>query len=148
MAKRHGIVGSRDFPSRRAVQNFVASLSPDTIIVSGGAAGVDSWAVETARLRGMKTKVFEADWRRFGRKAGPLRNAQIVRAIDELAAFWDGESRGTLNTVALAASVDIPVTVFDREGAPLPLPQVLQTAHDCGVTAAIERVRRGQAKPR
>ena len=51
MMKRLGIVGSRHFPARDGVGSFVASLPPDTVIVSGGAEGVDSWAVEIGDLR-------------------------------------------------------------------------------------------------
>jgi hypothetical protein len=84
MGKRIGIVGSRHFPSREVVQLFLKSLPPDDVIVSGGAEGVDSWSVEIGRLLGMKTRVFQADWQRHGRKAGPIRNVEIVSNIDEL----------------------------------------------------------------
>jgi hypothetical protein len=140
MAKRLGIVGSRHFPIRSVVQNFVRSLPPETVIVSGGAAGVDSWAVETGNALGLNTIVFNADWR-LGRKAGPVRNTRIVRSIDELVAFWDGRSRGTLNAVVQAVNANVPVRVFDSEGVALATQWVLQQAEERGVTAAIERAR-------
>ena len=101
--------------------------------------GVDSWAVETGDLLGLGTIVIAADWERLGRSAGPIRNAELVRNADEVVAFWDGRSRGTLNTVVLAIRAGIPVRVFDRGGGLLPLDTVLRCAEERGVIAAIER---------
>ena len=53
-----GIVGSRRWKSRAAVESLVKTLPPNTTVVSGGARGVDSWAVEYARKCGLKVKEF------------------------------------------------------------------------------------------
>jgi hypothetical protein len=50
VGKRIGIVGSRHFPAPTLVQSFITSLSPDTSVISGGAAGVDRCAVEFGDL--------------------------------------------------------------------------------------------------
>lgn len=139
VGRKLGIVGSRNFPTPAAVQAFVDSLPPGTIVVSGGARGVDHWAAEAAAARGLRTKVFHADWKRLGRKAGPLRNRQIVQSIDELAAFWDGSSRGTLNTTGLALRASMPVRVFDAMGNELPLSRVVHEIEARGIFAAIEK---------
>jgi hypothetical protein len=139
LGKRIGIVGSRHFASREVVQRFLESMPRDAIVVSGGAEGVDSWSVEIGRSLGMQTLVFQADWHRRGRKAGPIRNAEIVGHIDELVAFWDGRSRGTLNTIALATKAGLPVTVFDQAGDIVPSEGVLEQAHLRGVIAGIEK---------
>jgi hypothetical protein len=57
--------------------------------------------------------VYQANWDRLGRKAGPLRNAHIVANADRVVAFWDGKSRGTLNTVVQADRAGLPIEVFD-----------------------------------
>ena len=54
-------------------------MSHETAVVSGGAEGVDSWSVEIGNALGLKTIVFQADWERYGRKAGPIRNAEIAK---------------------------------------------------------------------
>jgi len=77
--RRIGIVGSRHFPSREIVSSFIRSMSHETAVVSGGAEGVDSWSVEIGNALGLKTIVFQADWERYGRKAGPIRNAKIAK---------------------------------------------------------------------
>ena len=45
--------------------------------------------------------VFLADWKKYGRKAGPLRNAEIIKACDECVCFWDGEFHGTRHDIIL-----------------------------------------------
>lgn len=96
------IVGSRDFPRPDWVKSYVARMPDGWTVVSGGARGVDTWAEDAARARGLAVEVFPANWERHGKAAGPLRNRQIVDAADWVVAFWDGRSRGTASTMALA----------------------------------------------
>jgi len=95
------IVGSRNFRSKGNVADFVGSLPGDAVIVSGGARGVDSWAVESAGSR--LVEVYPAEWEKWGRSAGFRRNQTIVDASDEVYAFWDGLSKGTLDSIQRAA---------------------------------------------
>lgn len=96
------VVGSRNYRSRGNVTDFVGSLPRDAVIVSGGARGVDSWAVESAGDR--LVEVYPAEWEKWGRSAGFRRNQTIVDACDELYAFWDGLSKGTLDSIQRAAT--------------------------------------------
>jgi hypothetical protein len=107
----------------------------------GGARGVDSWVVEAAEERGLRTIVFPADWERHGRRAGPLRNAEIVAHADRLVAFWNGRSRGTLNTVLAARAAGLPISIFDAAGAPVAVEAALAAAVSLGVTAAWTKAR-------
>ena len=95
------IVGSRTYRSEGNVGDFVASLPSDATIISGGAPGVDTWAIKYADVR--STEVYPADWDRLGKGAGFARNSTIVEAADEVYAFWDGLSRGTLDSIQKAA---------------------------------------------
>jgi YspA, cpYpsA-related SLOG family len=52
------IVGGRRRTDRETVDRLVARLPADTVIVSGGACGPDTWAEEAARNRGLATKIF------------------------------------------------------------------------------------------
>ena len=80
-----------------------------TEIISGGARGVDTLAVEYARKRGIPVREFFPDYERYGRKAPLIRNEQIVVACDQVLAVWDGHSSGTMYTVRLAHSLGKPV---------------------------------------
>jgi 1-aminocyclopropane-1-carboxylate deaminase/D-cysteine desulfhydrase-like pyridoxal-dependent ACC family enzyme len=127
-AKRIAIVGSRDFQNLQLVDHFVASLPADTIIVSGGARGVDRRAEEAAKRRGLRTIIYHADWETHGKAAGYLRNQDIVDEADEIVAFWDGVSNGTWHSINLARKAGKKVFIISDEGehgrpserAPLP----------------------------
>lgn len=74
-------------------------------IVSGGAKGVDSFAEAWAKLHLIPVKIFKPDWS-AGKKAGALRNRQIVDYCDELIAFWDGQSKGTKISIEMAKTAN------------------------------------------
>jgi len=100
---RIAIVGSRDYPRMDLVAAYVhRDLVPGTVIVSGGARGVDRIAAESARTRGLEVVEHFADWDTHGRSAGFIRNGDIVKDSDQVVAFWDGESRGTRDTITKA----------------------------------------------
>lgn len=136
--KHIAIIGSRNFPEPGPVAAFVTCLPADTVVVSGGAPGVDSFAEEAAKANGLETLIFPADWDGLGRQAGPIRNAQIVAQADRVVVFWDGASRGTLNTVLLATRAGLPVEVYDGEGVSIALDRVLRVAEERSVLVAIE----------
>ncbi|SHG27748.1 Protein of unknown function [Desulfacinum infernum DSM 9756] len=87
-----------------------------TELVSGGARGVDRLGEAWARRNGVPIRVFRADWKRYGRGAGVLRNTQMAEYADALVAVWDGESRGTLDMIQKARKLGLKVFVFRVEG--------------------------------
>lgn len=110
------VVGSRNYPRMHEVKRFIDMMDPETVVISGGARGVDTLAVMAANERGLKTVVFYAEWEKYGRGAGLIRNRKLVDACDNLAAFWDGESRGTRNAINLALMAGKRVIVFTPTG--------------------------------
>lgn len=112
-----GVVGSREFPlgQKHLIVDFINSLPEDTLVVSGGAKGVDTWAVESAVANNLKWLIFWPDWDKYGKRAGFIRNQKIVDASDEIVAFWDGVSRGTMNTVRRAREAGKKVTIIKSE---------------------------------
>jgi predicted Rossmann fold nucleotide-binding protein DprA/Smf involved in DNA uptake len=110
------IVGSRDYPNLQQVSQYVQTLPNYTVIVSGGARGVDRTAEQAARRCGLETDIYPADWNRYGKSAGYRRNAEIVAACDVVVAFWDGKSRGTSHTLDLARKAGKPITIYRPEG--------------------------------
>ena len=61
-------------------------------------------------------RVFPADWDKYGKRAGYLRNVQMAEYADALLAFWDGESRGTKNMIdeALSRGLKVGVKRYDN----------------------------------
>lgn len=109
---RIAVVGSRNWKDLLKIKNFIDTLDEDTVVISGGAIGVDRDAEWLAKQRGLLTKVYPADWKKYGRSAGIRRNNDIVKMADRIAAFWDGESKGTYHTICLSAKAGKPLLIF------------------------------------
>jgi hypothetical protein len=116
------VVGSRDFPRLDLVRQFVWEQERTTVIVTGGAHGVDEAALMEARRLGMDYELYLPEWQIFGKRAGALRNQQIVDAADEVVAFWDGKSRGTQITMDMAKRAGKPLKVISSSLDPLQEP--------------------------
>ena len=103
------VCGSRDFDDyelfNRSMEENVARFSY-VQLVSGHARGADLFAERYAEEKGIPIAVFKADWEKYGRAAGPIRNRMMLEyALEEDAvvmAFWNGESRGTKNMISQA----------------------------------------------
>jgi len=114
-----GIVGSRKYTDRKAVQNLVKSLKPDDVVVSGGCRGVDTWAEQEARKRRLGRIIFEPDLsavRNRGEAARKYfeRNLLIARECDVLHAFVASDRKGgTENTIAHARKLKKPVITHE-----------------------------------
>lgn len=109
------IVGSRDFNRASDIIRFIDSLSIDTIIVSGCADGADAIALRYGRRMGHEVEKKVADWKRYGRGAGPIRNREIVTSgISVLHVFLVAgrlAGRGSSDCIAQAYRLGIPVIV-------------------------------------
>lgn len=108
---RLAVVGSRTILDFAVVVAAIeeSGFTDISLIVSGGAKGVDSLAEQYARAKGIECRIYKPDWTQYGKRAGFVRNAHIVNAADALVAVWDGKSKGTMHSVALANERGIPV---------------------------------------
>jgi len=99
------IVGSRTFNDYELLKDEVDKLLKKyniTEIVTGGAKGADTLAEQYARENNLKITIFPAEWNKYGKKAGFIRNDKIWQYADFGIAFWDGESKGTQHSFKLA----------------------------------------------
>jgi len=108
---RVAIVGSRGFRNLERVRAYVRSLPPETVVVSGGAVGVDRAAEAEARACGLGVDSWTPRWRKWGKGAAFIRNMAIARNCERMVAFWDGESRGTRHAMECAAKLGKPVQI-------------------------------------
>jgi len=98
-----GIVGSRDFKNYELFSDIMKQyLSDISWVVSGGAPGADSLAEKWAKENKKMLTIYPADWLNLGKRAGYVRNTDIVKNSDMIIAFWDGKSKGTKHTIGLA----------------------------------------------
>lgn len=85
-----------------------------TRFADGTKGGADYLAGEWAKKNGFEVYVYEANWKDFGKAAGPLRNSAMLNAdIDFVIAFWDGKSPGTRDTITKARAMRLPVHVYE-----------------------------------
>ena len=122
---RVAVIGSRDYPRLSDVDGLVATFSPEVVVVSGGARGVDQRAVACATTRGLKTEVFSADWETHGKKAGLLRNVEVIQTTQRVYAFWDGVSTGTAHALDVATKRGIPTEVHRWQPTAADMPEFL-----------------------
>jgi len=115
---KYAIVGSRDWPENQSetVIAYIKSLPMKSVVVSGGARGVDTLAEEQALQSGLAVQIYKADWDKYGKSAGMRRNKDIVDNADALVAFWCNQSKGTANSISRALKRGIPVTVLMDNG--------------------------------
>ena len=100
------IVGSRsfnDYATFNYVMNKICRENDYNVkkVISGGAVGPDTFGEQYARMRKIPFKVFLPDWKKEGRRAGFIRNVDIINACTVCVAFWDGESHGTKHDIEL-----------------------------------------------
>lgn len=55
-----------------------------------------------AKENGIDLAIFPAEWDKYGKRAGYLRNEQMADHADSLIAFWDGKSKGTKHMIDIA----------------------------------------------
>lgn len=82
-----------------------------TEVVSGTARGIDKAGEQWAHLNLIPVKQFPADWDRYGRSAGHLRNKQMAKHSEALIAIHDGESPGTFGMISTAKMMGLRVHV-------------------------------------
>jgi hypothetical protein len=78
-------------------------------VVSGGAKGPDTYGEEWAATKGYEVERIVPDWEKYGKAAGLKRNTLLVDACDAVAIFWDGHSKGTLDTLEKVKAKDVPL---------------------------------------
>ena len=83
----------------------------NVIIVSGHAPGADAMGERFAKEHVLPCEIHPADWAKYGRSAGPIRNAEMASCSDALIAFWDGQNPGTRSMIELARKKGLQVAV-------------------------------------
>ena len=112
------VAGSRNFNDYKVVEeklNFIFSKHrlADIEIVSGGARCVDHLGEMYAEAKGYALKVFPANWDKYGKSAGLIRNKEMAEYATHLVAFWDGVSRGTQSMIQYAKESGLKFKVIE-----------------------------------
>ena len=123
------IVGSRNhiFATNRCFNIFTECV--DTllqkqqdkeivIVQSGCSTGGDYLARNYALTKGYKLEEFPADWNKYGKSAGYIRNKRMHEYIANyenrgVFAWWDGKSKGTAHSFELAKKYNNPIRIYN-----------------------------------
>ena len=112
------IAGTRDFNDyaflKKNVDYFLQGINPNNEeieIVSGNARGADKLGERYAKEHNLPVKLFPANWDKYGKRAGYLRNQEMANYADMLIAFWDEKSKGTKHMIDIAKKQDLTVIV-------------------------------------
>ena len=114
------VCGGRDYKDRhriyRSLDKVLKAQNGDLTIIAGGANGVDTIAEEWAVENNLETDIYPADWDNLGKKAGYVRNAQMLEEgkPDYVLAFPGGP--GTKMMKNLARKKKIGVLVVSSKG--------------------------------
>lgn len=106
------IAGGRDlYPSFPFIESAVRmfDIIGVTEVVCGKAQGVDSEGEHWASHRKVPVKPFPANWEKYGKAAGPIRNKEMAEYSDALLLIWDGESKGSKNMLYEMEKLGKPV---------------------------------------
>ena len=97
-------------PVHAELEKVLARWGGAPVLVVGDMTGVDTLALEFWKSRGLPFERYEADWRTLGDKAGPVRNAAMIKSTaDGCIAFPTPVSKGTKGCAAAAKKAGIPV---------------------------------------
>ena len=94
------VAGSRFFENYEFVSSQLDGILKDTNvtqIICGMANGVDLLGKRYAKEKGLIVCEFPADWDKYKKAAGPIRNRQMAEHGLLLILFWDGKSPGSKN---------------------------------------------------
>jgi len=82
------------------------------ILLSGGAKGVDSIAKKFAQENNINFVEIKANWKRYRKGAGPIRNQKIIDSANALIAFKKPTSTGTTDTIRKAIAIGMPTMIL------------------------------------
>ena len=111
------IVGSRNFTDyiqfKEIVDNYISEIGDVDMIISGGCSGVDSMAEKYADEHHIAIKIFPANWTKYGKRAGPIRNTEIVNDCTHLLALPSKSSVGTKDSINKAKHLKKSVKIVE-----------------------------------
>ena len=127
MTYRVIVTGCRDWTDALAIDRALTEIlnRDEPFVIAYGAC--PTGADELARIWGtaldlqgvVTVEPHPADWIKYGKAAGPIRNAEMASlGADLCLAFWDGSSNGTLDMITRAVKRGIPVRIIGKAVTP------------------------------
>ena len=109
------VAGSRSFDDYKRLatelDKYLAGKTNVTII-SGTARGADKLGERYAAEHNMKLELVPAEWDKYHKGAGPIRNHKMVLAADAVVVFWNSKSSGSKNIIDYAREENVPYKII------------------------------------
>lgn len=101
MKVRIVVAGSRHYNNYTEAKQFIDEViqriggGKTFIVLSGGCRGADMLGERYANEKGYPIEKHPAQWDKYGRSAGLIRNKVMAEKCDYAICFWDRKSKGT-----------------------------------------------------
>ncbi len=110
------IAGGRDFKDydllKTKLNKILSNINTPIVIVSGKARGADSLGERYAKEMGYEIAEFPANWDKYGKRAGYIRNEEMAKYAEACVCFWDGKSKGTKHMIDLTNKHNLKLRVI------------------------------------
>lgn len=110
------VCGDRNWEDEKCIENALKKYPTNTILIHGNCRGADKLSGIVAKKLGMEVIPFPANWGRYGKGAGHVRNQQMLDEgkPEKIIAFHSNleKSKGTLNMVTKARKAKLPVEII------------------------------------
>lgn len=108
------ISGSRYYNNYEYIKNVLTTYNLNNKIINiGDAKGVDALVVKYCKENNIKYNIFYANWNKYGLKAGPIRNEELIKNTELLIAFPEKTSKGTISAINIAKKFNIKVDIYN-----------------------------------
>ena len=108
------IAGSRTITDFELLEQAIETCGFEiSTVISGCAKGLDRLGEFWAEKYEIPILKFPADWVKYGRGAGPVRNKEMAKNADACIVLWDGKSKGAKNMIDLARKNNLLLYVYD-----------------------------------
>ena len=108
--------GFQDYDLLKESLDKIVRQYENVEIISSHAKGADAMCEQYAKEHGLPCNIFPAEWKKYGKRAGFIRNSQMLEyAAKEkplVVAFWNGNSHGTKDTIDKANEMGITCYVY------------------------------------
>lgn len=112
------IAGSRSCPEKDLqlslkIATVIKNMDyKDIEVVSGTCKGADKFGENFAEQVSVGVKRFPADWSKYGKGGGVIRNREMAEYGTHLILLWDGVSKGSYNMLQLAKEYKLKIRII------------------------------------
>ena len=109
------IAGSRTITDFKLLEKAVrlSGFKP-SVIISGGAKGVDTLGEIYAKNNNIELIQMNAEWSKYGRGAGFIRNENMAKVADSVLVLYTGKtSKGSIHMIKMSKKYKLNLYVYD-----------------------------------